>query len=304
VSLTDNILIFRYTVSNRCAAIFFIVVVCAIGFPLIFVVAFDPYLQELIIGGCFSIGALFTMCIYFGPKLSLLLSGADLNNKFQIVNKSKDKKDVQAKKQAELLAAAEAEAEAEKARQYLLSVPKDAEACEAVINFLQGELYRINLKAQQGSGFSGSSGAASGNSGGSGASETKGGQSIAGDTGRASMMTRDRSFHSTSKLVEGPLILGAVGGGVVGGGGGSPAAARGKPFRALPRERNESSIGAANSNTFGKGDVTVGGIGNGNAINVSFKAAATSAAPDSGRAFIARERSESTAPARKDYQDI
>jgi hypothetical protein len=125
---------------------------------LVFVLGLDPYFQEMVIGACFAVAILFTTAVYFGPKLSLLFSGADLNAKFQIVRKNKSKKELAAQKQAEQLAAAEAEAEAEKYRKYMVSIPKDADTCEGLINYLRGELMKINMKAQQGSGFSGSSG--------------------------------------------------------------------------------------------------------------------------------------------------
>jgi hypothetical protein len=117
----------------------------------------------MVTGACFASAVLYTTVVYFGPKLNLLRQGADLNAKFQIVYKNRSKEDILKQKQAAQLAAAEAEAEAERYRRFLVSVPKDAETVEGLITFLQGEIMKINMKAQIGSsGFSGSSGASSG----------------------------------------------------------------------------------------------------------------------------------------------
>jgi hypothetical protein len=51
----------------------------------------DPYLKDLVVGFCFFIGLCISSGFYFGPKVWLLLNGADLNAQFQLVMKKNSK---------------------------------------------------------------------------------------------------------------------------------------------------------------------------------------------------------------------
>jgi hypothetical protein len=69
-----------------------VVTFCAIGFPVVFVVIERAYLKQLITGICFFAGSTGAMIIYFAQKSYLVLTGADLNAKFEIVRKDRNRK--------------------------------------------------------------------------------------------------------------------------------------------------------------------------------------------------------------------
>lgn len=71
--------------------IFTLSLVVAAAFSIIYILPLEPHITEVVIGTAFFLGVLAVQWYYFAPKLRLLLSGADLNHQFQIVNNSKPK---------------------------------------------------------------------------------------------------------------------------------------------------------------------------------------------------------------------
>jgi hypothetical protein len=71
------------------AAIFLTATICSVGFPLVLALGLDPPVKELLVGLFFFLASMFMMLVYFGPRTYLLLTGADLNNKLQIVRSKK-----------------------------------------------------------------------------------------------------------------------------------------------------------------------------------------------------------------------
>ena len=74
------------------AAVSTIIFVSIAGLPIIMALPLDPYLKDLVVGFCFFIGLCVSSGFYFGPKVYLLLNGADLNAQFQLVMKKNSKR--------------------------------------------------------------------------------------------------------------------------------------------------------------------------------------------------------------------
>lgn len=67
------------------AAMYVIIFISAIVFPIVFLLKMDPSTKQLIAGIGFAIAAMSAMCATFVPKIYLLLQGADLDSKMGIV---------------------------------------------------------------------------------------------------------------------------------------------------------------------------------------------------------------------------
>jgi hypothetical protein len=67
-----------------------IVLLAAIVFPLIYVIDHEPLFEEIVTGIAFFVANTGSLLIYFSPKIYLVLTGATLNHKFQIVRKAKN----------------------------------------------------------------------------------------------------------------------------------------------------------------------------------------------------------------------
>ena len=67
------------------SALLLVLGVCAIAFSSFYLIGLREYQKEFAIGICFFIGSVGSMLIYFSGKTILLLSGAELNRKFEIV---------------------------------------------------------------------------------------------------------------------------------------------------------------------------------------------------------------------------
>jgi hypothetical protein len=71
-------------------AIFSIMVVCTCGFAVAMATTnLESFYIDFVLGVCFFVACTASMMAYFGPKLSLLLKGADLNAQFRIVLRKK-----------------------------------------------------------------------------------------------------------------------------------------------------------------------------------------------------------------------
>jgi hypothetical protein len=73
------------------AAVMLVVVLAAIVFPVIYVLDNDPIIEGTLAGVAFFVANTGSLLIYFSPKLYLVLTGATLNSKFQIVRKGQHK---------------------------------------------------------------------------------------------------------------------------------------------------------------------------------------------------------------------
>jgi len=60
--------------------------VCAIVFPLVHLISLSPTTQQLVIALGFGLSILSTLAVLFGPKIALLLSGADVDNNLSVTS--------------------------------------------------------------------------------------------------------------------------------------------------------------------------------------------------------------------------
>jgi hypothetical protein len=96
------------------------------------------------------------MLLYFGPKFHLLLSGADLNNKFKIVRKNQDKIDAKSKSQQDLMnlqlqqdEANDSTMAAKREALKALLKPRHAADCEEMVILMRGILLDMQQQALQ-----------------------------------------------------------------------------------------------------------------------------------------------------------
>jgi hypothetical protein len=84
-------IVIYFTICVAPVAVFTIIFVSIAGLPIVMSLPLDPYLKELVVGFCFFIALVAANGFYFGPKSYLLLTGADLNAQFQLVQKKNSK---------------------------------------------------------------------------------------------------------------------------------------------------------------------------------------------------------------------
>jgi hypothetical protein len=73
------------------AAVMLVVVLVTIIFPVIYILDNDPIIEGILAGVAFFVANTGSLLIYFSPKIYLVLTGATLNSKFQIVRKAQNK---------------------------------------------------------------------------------------------------------------------------------------------------------------------------------------------------------------------
>ena len=123
----------------KTSALTVIVVVCAVGFPLTMNLGLQETQQQLVIGLCFFVAGVGSMCFYFGQKAYLLLTGAVLNAQFKIVRKdpgdrSKTRGNMDRGQVSTSIAS-------------ISQLPKNITECENQILVLQGHLMVLLEKA-------------------------------------------------------------------------------------------------------------------------------------------------------------
>ena len=159
--------------------------ICSVGFPLVLALGLDPPVKELLVGLFFFLASMFMMLVYFGPRTYLLLTGADLNSKLQIVYKGKKKGRLVDQLRASIAVqggsdkaandnsnphkhvnwavsvpsrnpgassagnAEDAVKASEAIYKYVLRDPDTAEECQSVIAHMHKVLMDINMKAMQ-----------------------------------------------------------------------------------------------------------------------------------------------------------
>ena len=163
------------------AAVSTIIFVSIAGLPIIMALPLDPYLKDLVVGFCFFIGLCVSSGFYFGPKVYLLLNGADLNAQFQLVMK-KNSKRMDQNQMAETLrnevAAEDANAVADQAtrEEFKKEVPKNVtmQYARTRLALWKETIAQLELKATI---ETGSSGGAKTSSGGAGTGAVGGGYS-------------------------------------------------------------------------------------------------------------------------------
>jgi hypothetical protein len=69
------------------SAISAIAIISAVGFAVAIAFPMVPYITDFYLGVCFFVASSFALVAYFGPKIYLLMTGADLNRQFKIVRK-------------------------------------------------------------------------------------------------------------------------------------------------------------------------------------------------------------------------
>jgi 7 transmembrane sweet-taste receptor of 3 GCPR len=148
--------------------IFIITAVSAAAFAFVFVLGLDPWLNEVITAIAFFVSCMAVVCYYFGPKLYLLLTGADLDKHFKIVRRDKterEKEHEEANKNKIYAATAEDVADAEKndkdawrtgengtqVDKYLVKLPKAMIECNDIIKVLEARVMILAQRATQGS---------------------------------------------------------------------------------------------------------------------------------------------------------
>lgn len=113
-----------------------IAIACAIGFSLTNVAGLSGSQQEVLVGVCFFLASVSSMCFYFGYKAALLLSGASLNAQFKIVKKNDDRGKGHDKERTPTNSATSS-----------VCMPQNIPDCEAQILLLQGQLMILLEKA-------------------------------------------------------------------------------------------------------------------------------------------------------------
>lgn len=111
-------------------ALFLILVVSAVAFSLTLTLDLPQYVREFIVGLCFFISSVGSLLLYFGQKTRLLLSGAEMNGRFQVVRGSQVLKEPPRITGTQSVSSENSE-------------PKTAFECEAQIKVLRTHLMKI-----------------------------------------------------------------------------------------------------------------------------------------------------------------
>ena len=74
------------------AATYVLMFLCAVAYPLVYLMGLSPDLQQMVVVVSFSVAILSTFYFLFFPKLALLLSGADFDANFMIVRSTSNDK--------------------------------------------------------------------------------------------------------------------------------------------------------------------------------------------------------------------